>query len=169
MHTFWCVHFYQNVSYVFLDIFCISHVWDKTFSNKPSKICVRQPVKHLISSNFSKSVLHKFYLVHSLLLSPIFSFFGFSFTLAANSTSEWFCDEVTLRVTYKGKDYNLNSSCGSEIAKGKKIWPFSGPVEIVVPKRYSYACSSVTISFNGTFSLEISGMQVWFYLIRIEP
>ena len=129
---------------------------------------IKHSVKHLIYSNFSKSVLHKFYLVHSLLLSPIFSFFGFSFTLAANSTSEWFCGEVTLKVNYKGENLTLNSPCGGEIAKGKKIWPFSGPVEIIVPKRYSYACSNVTISFNDNFSLEISGMQVWYYLIRIE-
>ena len=76
--------------------------------------------------------------------------------------SEWFCHEVTLKVTNRtsGMKYTLNGSCGGEIAKGKKIWPFSSPIEIIVPKRYSYACSSVTFSFNSTHRLEISGMQV---------
>ena len=88
------------------------------------------------------------------------SFFGFSFALAANKMSEWFCDGVTLRVNYKGQNCILNASCGGEIAKGQKIWPFSGPVEIIVPKRYSYACSNVTFSWNDTYRLEITGMQV---------
>ena len=88
------------------------------------------------------------------------SFFGFSFALAANKTSGWFCDEVTLKVNYSGQNLILNAPCGGEIAKGQKIWPLSGPVEIIVPKRYSYACSNVTFSWNDTYRLEISGMQV---------
>ena len=153
------MHFYRNVSDVFYDIFCRSRIWDKVFANGSSKICGRQPVKYL-KFKFLKAVFSKFNLIHSWKISPILSFFGFSFALAANKMSEWFCDGVTLRVNYKGQNYILNASCGGEIAKGQKIWPFSGPVEIIVPKRYSYACSNLTFSLNDEYRLEISGMQV---------
>ena len=75
--------------------------------------------------------------------------------------SEWFCNEVTLKVNYSnGTHHTITESCGGEIARGKKIWPFSGPTQIIVPKRYSYACSNVTFLFNNTYILEIGGMQV---------
>ena len=65
-------------------IMLCSNVWMKVFKNGPSKICGRQPLKHLkwygllkwtiiadhITSNFLKAVSHTFYLVHSEYLDP---------------------------------------------------------------------------------------------------
>ena len=47
--------------------------WVKVFKNRPSKICGRQPLENLewfglpnlTTSNFLKTVFHKFYFVHS--------------------------------------------------------------------------------------------------------
>ena len=52
-------------------------IWVKVFKNGASKICGRQPLKNLkwhdlLSSNFLKAVFHKFYLVHSWILCPIY-------------------------------------------------------------------------------------------------
>ena len=61
----------------FLFVFLVNelHIWDKVFKMGPSKICGRPPLKNLkeyglpktghITSNFLKTVFHKFYLVHS--------------------------------------------------------------------------------------------------------
>ena len=56
-------------------------IWGKVFKSGPSKIFGRQPLKNLkgyglpkadhIPSNFLKAVFHKFYLVHSWILCPI--------------------------------------------------------------------------------------------------
>ena len=54
VETFLC----QNIS---------THIWDKVFKNEPSEICGRQ-----LSSNFLKAVFHKFHLVHSWILCPIY-------------------------------------------------------------------------------------------------
>ena len=49
-----------------------AYIWMKVFKNGPNKICGRKPFKKLnrygllITSNFLKAVIHKFYLVHSL-------------------------------------------------------------------------------------------------------
>ena len=59
------------------------NIWDKVFKNGPSKISGRQPLKNLkwyglpqqtnhITSNFLKDVFHKFYLIHSWILCPIY-------------------------------------------------------------------------------------------------
>ena len=56
-------------------------IWDKVFKNGPSKNCERKPLKNLkwygllkqtITSNFLKVVFHKFYLIHSWILCPLF-------------------------------------------------------------------------------------------------
>ena len=51
-------------------------IWDKVFKNGPSDICGRQPLKNLKSRpyhfRFLKAVFHKFYLVHSWILCPIY-------------------------------------------------------------------------------------------------
>ena len=56
-------------------LFVLFHIWGKVFKNGPSKICGRQPLKHLkgygmpkaehTHSIVLKAVFHKFYLVHS--------------------------------------------------------------------------------------------------------
>ena len=60
-----------------------NHIWGKLFKTGPSKICGRQVLKNLkgygmletdyTSSNVLKAVLHKFYLVHSWILCPIYT------------------------------------------------------------------------------------------------
>ena len=59
------------------------HKWDKVFKNGPCTICERQPLKNLkgyrllkaelIPSYFLKAVFHKFFLVHSQILCPIYN------------------------------------------------------------------------------------------------
>ena len=60
----------------------LNNIWAKVFKNGPNKICGRQPLKiwsymifeaDHITSIFLKGVFHKFYLVHSWILCPIFS------------------------------------------------------------------------------------------------
>ena len=60
-----------------------NHIWGKLFKTGPSKICGRQVLENLkgygmletdhTSSNVLKAVLHKFYLVHSWILCPIYT------------------------------------------------------------------------------------------------
>ena len=62
--------------------FHILYIWDKVFKKRPSTICGRQPSKNLkgygllyvdhTPSNLLKAVFHKFYLVHSWILCPIY-------------------------------------------------------------------------------------------------
>ena len=57
-------------------------IWDKVFKNKPSKICRRQPLKHLKGYSltwtdhtpkiFLKAVSHKFFLDHYWIPCPIY-------------------------------------------------------------------------------------------------
>ena len=57
-------------------------IWHKEFNSGPCKVCGGQPLKNLkgyglleedhAPSNFSKAIRHKFYLVHSWILCPIY-------------------------------------------------------------------------------------------------
>ena len=72
----------NNQFIIFFSDSALTSTCDKTFENGPSKICRRQPLKNLnwygllrqtiIISNFLKTVFHKFYLVHFLILCLIF-------------------------------------------------------------------------------------------------
>ena len=44
----------------------------QSIQNGPSKICGRQPLKNLMGYDLLKAVFHKFYLVHSWILCPIY-------------------------------------------------------------------------------------------------
>ena len=48
-----------------------SYIWVKVFKNGPSTICWTQPLKNLKWYGLPKAIIHKFYLVHSWILSPI--------------------------------------------------------------------------------------------------
>ena len=68
-----CKHWPQYI----LKFLSAYFLWDKVLKNGPDKICGRQPLKKLkgyITSNFLKAVFHKFHLVHSWILCPIYYF-----------------------------------------------------------------------------------------------
>ena len=65
-----------------------SCIWNKAFKNGPSKTCGRQPLKKKLKgygvlqadqtpSNFLETVFHKFYLVHSWILCPVYGLVHF--------------------------------------------------------------------------------------------
>ena len=85
--------------------------------------------------------------------------------MAANEAArDWYCKNITVTWTYDGKKYKEETSCGGQVYKKEKAWPFAGPVEIITPLSYSYACNEVKFPLGkgkDVFVLEISGLQVF--------
>ena len=136
-------NFILNLRKTFLDdtyIFKnLDHKWDKVFKNGPSKICGKQPLKTLngyvlpkadhTPSKFLKTVLHKFYLVHSWILCPKCSLrlsFDNANHILAHLSGTTFNEnvmsfDVTSNVTEKEKFSSLSYLSGCFFTFNKRI------------------------------------------------
>ena len=63
-----------------------NYTWDKTFKNEPSKICGRQSKKLKF---FLKGVFHKFYLVNSWILCPMWVMLCILWQIEVSNLKNW--------------------------------------------------------------------------------